>query len=151
MTHALGGPDAGSLTIDPGAGRLKTEAARDFEGRETYTVEVTATDSSNAGATAEVTIKVTDGTKPRRSWPGDHGPEIMAGGLAKSGSSGVPCDENGTAAGPGAAEAAWTLEGEDAGDFSINGGMLTFSSSPDYEMPTDANTDNIYTVTVKLR
>ena len=30
MTHALGGPDAGSLTIDPGAGRLKTKAVLDL-------------------------------------------------------------------------------------------------------------------------
>ena len=65
----------------------------------------------------------------------------MEGGLAISGSSGVPGDENAaaaaatyTAAGPDAALAPWTLEGDDAGDFSINAGMLTFSSSPDYEI-----------------
>ena len=74
----------------------------------------------------------------------------MEGGLAITGSSGVPCDENETAAGPGAAEAAWTLEGDAVGDFSINGGLLTFSSLPDCEMPAGANTDNTYTVTVKL-
>ena len=78
LPHTLGGPGAGSFTIDPGAGRLKTKTALDFEGKETHTVEVTATDSSNAGATAEVTIKVTDEDEgpeimARRTWPGDHG------------------------------------------------------------------------------
>ena len=161
LTHALGGPDAGSFTNDPGTGRLKTKAARDLEGRETCTVEVTATDSSNAAATAEVTIKVTDEDEApesmarrawpgehgpesmarrawpgehgpesmaRRAWPGEHGPESMEGDLAMSGSSGVPYDENGTA---DAALAPWTLDGDAAGDFSNNAGMLTFSSSPD--------------------
>ena len=43
----------------------------------------------------------------------------------------------------------WTLSGVDAGDFSISGGVLSFNvSSPDYEAPTDANTDNVYMVTV---
>ena len=83
VTHALGGPDAGSFTIDPGTGRLRTKAARDFEGRKTCRVEVTATGSSDAGATAEVTIKVTDEDQgpesmARRAWPGEHGPESMA-------------------------------------------------------------------------
>ncbi|MEQ8577846.1 MAG: BspA family leucine-rich repeat surface protein [Balneola sp.] len=40
--------------------------------------------------------------------------------------------------------------GEDAGDFLLNSstGELTFSNSPDFENPTDANTDGIYKVTI---
>ena len=40
--------------------------------------------------------------------------------------------------------------GEDAGDFLLNSstGELTFSNSPDFENPTDANTDGIYEVTI---
>ena len=38
---------------------------------------------------------------------------------------------------------------KDMDDFSISSdGVLSFSSSPDYEAPTDANTDNVYMVTV---
>ena len=38
----------------------------------------------------------------------------------------------------------------DAGVFGISGaGVLTFNESPDYEMPADADTDNIYMVTVE--
>ena len=54
------------------------------------------------------------------------------------------------ATGPNAASASWSLEGDDADDFTISsGGVLTFRSSPDYEMPADADTDNVYMVTVK--
>jgi len=40
--------------------------------------------------------------------------------------------------------------GEDAGDFLLDSstGELTFSNSPDFENPTDANTDGIYKVTI---
>ena len=43
----------------------------------------------------------------------------------------------------------WTLSGDDAGDFSILGGVLTFDTPPDREVPADANTDNVYLVTVE--
>ena len=47
----------------------------------------------------------------------------------------------------------WTLEGDDSGDFSLDGSgmsrMLKFKSPPNYEMPMDADTDNTYMVTVK--
>lgn len=47
----------------------------------------------------------------------------------------------------------WTLEGDDAGDFMLDGSgmsrMLKFRSSPNYEMPMDADSNNTYMVTVK--
>ena len=62
--------------------------------------------------------------------------------------------ENGTDAvatytATGVAATTWTLEGDDAGDFTIPGGMLRFMSSPNHEMPMDADTNNVYMVTVK--
>ena len=51
----------------------------------------------------------------------------------------------------GAASVQWSLLGDDARDFNINGGQLTFRTSPDYEDPADANTDNVYMVTVVAR
>ena len=51
---------------------------------------------------------------------------------------------------PEEATITWSLEGTDADVFDISsGGVLTFKSSPDYEMPADADTDNIYMVTVE--
>ena len=48
----------------------------------------------------------------------------------------------------GADSVQWSLSGDDAGDFNISGGQLTFGTSPDYEDPADADTDNVYMVTV---
>ena len=80
----------------------------------------------------------------------------VEGGLAISGPDSPSYAENGMDAvgtymvtGPDAASATWSLEGDDAGDFMFSGGMLTFSSSPNYEMPMDANRDNRYMVTIK--
>ena len=44
----------------------------------------------------------------------------------------------------------WSVAGTDAARFSISSaGELTFRSSPEYEAPNDANTDNVYEVTVR--
>ena len=45
----------------------------------------------------------------------------------------------------------WHLEGDDAAAFRLSGTStrsLTFREKPDFEMPTDANGDNVYKVTV---
>ena len=42
----------------------------------------------------------------------------------------------------------WSLEGDDAGGFAIDEGVLTFSAPPDYEQPADRDKDNVYRVTV---
>ena len=121
----------------------------DYETKTSYMVTVIATDSFGATASIDVTITVT---------AVNEGPVISVGGLAISGRNSADYAENGTAAvatytasGPDAASATWSLEGDDAGDFMISAGMLTFRSSPDYENPADANTDNTYMVTVEGR
>ena len=44
----------------------------------------------------------------------------------------------------------WSIAGTDSARFSINeDGELSFRSPPDYEAPNDANTDNVYEVTVR--
>ena len=40
------------------------------------------------------------------------------------------------------------MSGPDAGDFTIINGALTFRASPNYEMPADADGDNVYEVMV---
>ena len=145
LTYSLGGADAASFSIDRTNGQLSTKAELDKETKDTYVVTVTATDPSDETDTVTVTIKVTNV---------DEAPEIMVGGLAISGMARVDYAENGTeavatytATGPDAASASWMLEGDDAGVFDINGGVLTFNSPPDFENPADA--DNTYMVTVK--
>ena len=45
--------------------------------------------------------------------------------------------------------ASWSLGGEDDADFTIEGGVLMFKESPDYEMAMDDGTNNMYMVTVQ--
>ena len=50
----------------------------------------------------------------------------------------------------------WSLEGNDRLDFTITKnvdghGELRFANVPNYEMPADADTDNVYEVTLKVR
>ena len=43
----------------------------------------------------------------------------------------------------------WSLSGTDQDDFTLNSdGELSFVSGPDYEAPTDDNTDNDYNIVV---
>ena len=45
--------------------------------------------------------------------------------------------------------ASWSLGGDDDGDFSIEGGVLMFKKSPDFEMAADMDMNNMYSVTVQ--
>ena len=87
---------------------METKAKLDYETKKSYTVEVTATDPSNATATVTVTIKVTDV---------DEVPVITVGGLAISGNRSVEVKEGSTAvatytaAGPDADMATWDAVG----------------------------------------
>ena len=51
------------------------------------------------------------------------------------------------------ASCTWSVSGTDAGDFEISNedgtfGALTFKETPNYEMPADSNSDNVYNVMV---
>ena len=152
-TYTLGGTDKDMFRIRAnGQIEVGAKAMLDYETKSSYTVTVTATDSSgdeaNNSASITVTIYVTDL---------DEAPMISTGGLAVSGPARADYAEDRTdavatytASGPDAAQATWSLSGDDAGDFSISsGGELTFSVAPDFEAPADADEDNVYEVTVE--
>ena len=58
LEYALDGQDAASFDIVPETGQIQTKAALDYETQASHTVTVTATDSSDASATIDVTINV---------------------------------------------------------------------------------------------
>ena len=149
VSYSLGGADASSFDIGLTSGQITVEAGTDldYETKTSYMVTVIATDSYGERSSIPVTINVTDVNE---------GPEVFLGGLAVSGSRSTEYAENGTgdvgtytATGPNAASAGWSLSGDDAGDFSINAGVLSFRNAPDFESPTDMNGDNAYQVTVE--
>ena len=145
LTYTLAGTDATSFNFDTSTGQLKTKVALNKETKDTYTVTVSVRDSKDANGNADpatdstitVTINVTDTNEP---------PVL-------SGSATVDYEENGTgpvstytAVDPEGATIDWSLTGTDAAKFTIDGGVLAFKVSPDYE--DSSNTDKTYSVTV---
>jgi serralysin len=143
-TWSLSGDDARDFSISSDGvltfmNSPDYEAPADADTNNVYMVTVNADDGTNM-AEHSVIVTVTD----------------VDDGLTISGPSSTDYVENGTgpvamytASGPDAASATWSLSGDDARDFSISSdGVLTFMNSPDYEAPADADTNNIYMVTV---
>ena len=149
---SLEGADAGQFTLD-GTGMIRTlmfssapdfEAPADADGDNEYMVTVKA-EAGGEEETVGITINVTD--------VDEHG--------TLEGDTSVTYAEDRTDAvgnyevrgGDGTSTVTWSLEGADAGQFTLDGtGMirtLMFSSAPDFEAPADADGDNGYMVTVK--
>ena len=178
LTYSLVGTGDGSgkFDIDPATGRLMVENSLDFETPgssanpmfNVYTVTVRATDSSGddtgeaeadtAGVDATVTITVTDvneaPTVNGEGMANDH-PEDAEGAALALQSSGNAAWEA-TATDPEGGNIDWTMSGADKDLFEFTGTDdtspsirgLVFKAKPNFEDPGDANTDNIYEVTV---
>ena len=149
LTYTLGGVDKDSFSVGRADGQIAVgdDAKLNFESKDTYTVTVTATDATGDSATATVTITVTDV---------DESPELSKKALVVVGDERIDYLENSTdpvetyrAAGPDSVGASWSLAGTDASRFALSSGVLSFRSAPNYEAPTDADTDNVYNVTVR--
>ena len=149
LTYELSGTDASSFRIDRETGQITVAPGvkLDYETKQTYTVTVKATDPSDESDSITVTINVTNV---------DEAPTLSKRALVISGRSNIDHPENDrttvatfTAAGPQATRVSWSLLGDDAGDFSMSGGRLTFRGTPNYESPVDRNTDNSYHVTIR--
>ena len=141
LTYRLEGGDAASFRIGESSGQLLTEAVLDYEKKRSYSVRVVVTDTSGETARKGVTVTVLNIDEP---------PDL-------SGPVAVDYDENRrdmvasyTAVDPEGASVVWTLAGDDPDVLEISrGGVLTFSSPPDFEAPTGSGGDNTYSVTVQ--
>ncbi len=140
LTYTLSGTDSASFDIVQGSGQLKTKVALDHETKDSYTVTVTATDPSGESDEITVTITVIDVNEAPEVTvtPTVYFAENDSGPIATY-----------TATDPDDNPVTWSLLGADVEDFSISEGVLTFKSPPNYENPADADTDNVYPVTVK--
>ena len=138
---SLSGTDADDFDINGGMLTFKTspdfETPTDADTDNIYEVTVQANAGGEMGEVA-VTVTVTNV---------DELGMVSGDDTASYAENGMEAVAAYTADGPVTAE--WSLSGTDADDFDINGGMLTFKTSPDFETPTDADTDNIYEVTVQ--
>ncbi len=156
----LMGADAARFTLSSSANGsvLSFRTAPDYE----------MPGDANRDNVYEVTVRASDGTMHADRMVRvtvtnvNEAPVIIAGGVSISGPASRNYAENGTdevgtytARGENAANARWTLEGADMGDFILSASsgettMLSFRSPPNFEAPADADTDNVYMVTVKV-
>ncbi len=156
LTYTLGGNDASSFEIDQATGQITVGADTElnFEpSGTTYQVMVTATDPSGVNpATIAVTIEVVDDANEPPAIDGTVPVSLNEGTAADplTGQALRVVDFEATDPDPDNAntDITWSLSGPDAGDFTIEGGDLTFKASPNYERPGDADGDNEYEVTV---
>ena len=157
LTYSLGGDDASKFElVNYWSVQLKVKAPLDFENPtdkdkdNIYAVTVRATDPSGKSDTIDVSITVTKRNEA---------PTVSKESLTITGppTHDFPEDRTNlvlgtyTAAGPAGTAPRWsTLSGDDAGDFSISSaGALRFRSQPNFEVPADADTDNVYEVTLQ--
>lgn len=153
LTYSLSGTDAARFTINSTTGVVTFTTAPDFEtpsdvgGNNVYDFIVTVSDGSLSD-TQDFNITVTNANEP---------PVITAPNSGNAYSANVA--ENTTAVAdvdainPDAGQTlTYSLSGTDASKFTINSttGIVTFTSAPDYENPTDSGGDNIYNFTVTV-
>ncbi|MFC1766877.1 cadherin domain-containing protein, partial [Planctomycetota bacterium] len=147
-----GGDDQAKFSINSSSGALTFVSAPNFESptdtgsNNTYEVEVTSSDGNGGTDTQTITVTVTDA---------NDAPVISSDGGGSTAS--VNVAENTTAVTTVVASDAdsdtrsYSLTGgTDQSKFSINSnsGVLTFQSAPNYESPTDSDTNNTYVVQV---
>ena len=141
--YTLGGPDAGMFKVgDLGQIMVGDGTELDYETKQTYMVTVTATDSFSLSSSIAVTIMVTDV---------DEMPDVTGDEMRDYRENSMDPVATYTATDPEGATIMWSLAGDDADDFMIENGVLSFNESPDFEMPMggSAGTSNTYVVMVK--
>ena len=154
LTYSLSGTDASSFEINPASGQITVgfRTLLDHETTEDYSVIVTATEASGGDPVNEtITITVNDVNEA----------PTVTGGVTMQTHAEDDADidtddadaltvDTYAATDPEGRTLTWSVEGTDKDLFEIveDTGVLTFADAPDYEMPTDAGSDNVYNVTV---
>ena len=150
VTYSIsGGIDQGFFSIDANSGALTFAAARDFESPaddgvdNSYLVEITASDSINSTVLSMV-VNVTDAN--------DIAPVITSAATANVAENSTPILTVTQTDVDGGTFTYSMVSGTDVSKFTIDAstGILSFSTAPDFEAPTDGGSDNNYTATVRV-
>ena len=183
LTYTLTGTNAELYSIDRATGQISVSARtmlnrEDLTSPYQHTVIVTATDPYGPPdvnpVTQEVTITINDVNEAPTVSGGPTRIKHLEGSTAidldsENQDADVPTyaatDAESIVGGGGGGACnedtdntcAWSLEGPDAADFTIDDGtdgttfgQLAFKNAPDFENPADADMDNVYMVTVKV-
>ena len=118
------------------------ESASDADGDNAYEVVIRVTDTGGLSADLSLTVNVTDVNEAPKIT------SAVSDLLLFENISGViyevlaTDDENDTLS--------YQLSGSDSPAFSISGSAVSFSPSPDYEFPSDTNSDNVYSINIEV-
>ena len=134
IAYTLSGTDDDSFSIDATSGQLKTDAALDYETKNSYSVTITATDDDDFSSTIDVTINVTDVNEA----PQFSGTSTTLS-VDENTARGVNIGDPVSATDPDAGDTlTYTLGGTDRNRFRINSetGQLRTHAALDYETKT---------------
>ena len=149
LTWSVAGTDGGDFNIDTNTGELtfrntpNYESPADSNRNNQYLVTVRATDEGRLSGSLEVTVTVQDVDEPPTITGSATPPDFPENSVRSVATYRATDPEGGTIT--------WGLSGTDSDDFNIDGGVLTFVNTPDFEKPTDENEDNEYMVSVEAR
>ena len=157
LTYGLkSGGDSGSFTIVATSGQIQTKTGitYDFEdmSNNSFTVTVTVRDSKDDAGVADTVVDDTIAVTINLT-------NVNEAPVVTTSATTASVGENSTAVLMFAASdvdasdtRTWSVEAADDGSFFeiTQGGALSFKSAPDFENKQDANTDNVYEVTVKV-
>ena len=136
LRYSLGGSDAGSFSIDSTNGQLRTSAALNYEGTQSYTVVVSVTDGEGGSDSITVTINVIDVDEtPVNNIPEFTDSDPTTRSIAENTVSGVDIGSAVSATDHDGDTLSYTLGGTDAAFFDIlpGTGQLKTSAALDHE------------------
>jgi VCBS repeat-containing protein len=150
----VGGPDSARFSIDSATGALRFSTAPNFErpsdvGRNNvYDVTVQVSDGQGGTATQSISVRVTDVNEAPRI-TSNRGGDVASVTIRENSS--AVTTVRATDPDRGARITYSIVGGTDAALFTINSnsGVLGFSSTPNFEQPTDADRNNVYQVVVQ--
>lgn len=147
LIYSIEGTDAGLFNVNSSTGEITFKTPPDYENPaddntdNVYEITVKASDGELEDTKA-VAITVTEVNEK---------PVITSSAAVNFAEEGTGVAYTITISDPENDEIEYSISGgADAGLFSVNptNGQVTFDVSPDYENPQDANTDNVYEITV---
>ena len=144
LKYTLAGAGAGSFMIVDTSGQLRTNAALDYETQNSYSVLVTVSDSK--GGTDEITVTITVEDVDENSAPVFTEGTSTTRVILESAESGTNIGDPVLATDADDDMLEYTLDGTDAGSFSIDtsSGQLSTNTTLDYD------TQSSYSVTVSV-
>ena len=149
LTYSLSGTDKDDFIIDPSSGTLtftntpNYEAPTDADSDNAYQVTLEVSDGNANSATQALTISVTNVNEA---------PTITSAASASVPENTSGTIYNATTTDPENDTLTYALSGTDQDDFIIDpsSGAISFANKPDHESPTDADTNNVYQVTLEV-